>query len=490
MINNMKNLIRLLKISFVLAHHDALFLLEKIQIAPFITGIAKLFSYRKTKGRPGQRLAKAFEELGPAFIKLGQALSIRPDLVGDEVAEDLSNLQDHLPPFSSDKARAVIEQELEKTIDELFKQFEDQPVAAASIAQVHFAVDTEGNEVAVKVLRPGVEEAFAKDVRLFYWIAGITEKSKPKLHRLKFKEIVDKFAETVKMEMDLRFEAAAASEMQKNFAHDPELVIPKIDWQRTSRRVLTTERIEGINIDDTAALTKAGHDLDAIIAKSASSMFKQIFRDGFFHADLHPGNFFVGKDGNLIAVDFGITGRLDRETRLFLAQMLQGFLEKDYKKVAEVHFSAGYVPANQSQELFAQACRSIGEPIFGLPQSEISIAKLLSLLFKISEDFQMETQPQLLLLQKTMMIAEGVGRTLNPNVNMWQQAEPLVREWALENFGLEAKIREAAENIKNIGGQVYSLFEAMENLNQVVTKDGIKLHPETIDAIVEKSKKA
>jgi len=277
------------------------------------------------------------------------------------------------------------------------------------------------------------------------WLARVALRAKPDFKRLKPVEVVREFAAVVELEMDLRIEAAAASELAENFAGDDSFVLPKVDWARTARRVLTTSRIHGIPVDERQRLKEAGHDLDRLSKLAATIFFKQVFRDGFFHADPHPGNLFVTEDGALAAVDFGIMGRIDRETRLYLVDMLLGFLTGDYRLVAEVHFRAGYVPADKSVGAFTQACRSIGEPIMGLSAGEISVARLLAQLFQITETFGMATQPHLLLLQKVLMVSEGVGRGLNPDANMWQLARPLIEDWAAQNMGPEARVRAVAE---------------------------------------------
>ncbi len=478
MLRTARNVARLIRIARTLARHDAIFPLERLGVAPGFVAAIRVISRRSAAGRPGERLALALQRLGPSFIKLGQALSTRADLIGDEVAADLSALQDRLPPFPGDEARATVAEQLGAEVDELFSSFEDAPVAAASIAQVHFATTTEGEEVAVKVLRPGIEEAFARDLELFYWLAAMVERALPGLARLKPLEVVASFAETVRIEMDLRLEAAAASELRENFADDPSYRVPRVDWQRTARRVLTLERVSGIPIDERERLIAAGHDVDRVLETAANAVFTQVFRDGFFHADLHPGNLFVAADSAVIAVDFGIMGRLDRETRYYLADMLLGFLQGDYRLVAEVHFRAGYVPPNQSKDAFAQACRSIAEPILGQPLHEISLAKLLAHLFQVTKTFEMETQPQLLLLQKTMLVAEGVGRILNPQVNMWELARPLVEDWMRENRGAEARLREAAADAAETLQRLPRFLDNAEKAAQRLAEGRLTLAPE------------
>jgi ubiquinone biosynthesis protein len=485
MISTFRNLRRLAAIGRALTHNDALFPLENTgELGALVARLLRRFAHPvKAARRPGQRLANALQELGPTFIKFGQALSTRPDLLGEEVAEDLSALQDRLPPFPADQARAIIAAELDRPLEEIYSSFDDLPVAAASIAQVHFAVTTEGAEVAVKVLRPGVEKTFARDIALFYWLAGWAERLAPWLRRFRLTESVAAFEESVTLEMDLRFEAAAAAEMTDNFEGDETFTIPRIDWQRTARRVLTLERVHGIPIDEADALRAAGHDLVAITEKAADAFFNMVFRDGFFHADMHPGNLFVGANGQLIAVDFGITGRVSQETRRFLGEMLLGFLNGDYRKVAEVHFAAGFVPADQSVDNFTQACRSIAEPILGKPLHEISVARLLGQLFGVTKTFAMETQPQLLLLQKSMLVAEGVGRRLDPEVNMWQLARPLIEQWMVANLGPVAKVKEGYQALMNGLESLPRLVANTDKTVAALSDGGLKLHPDTIKAL-------
>ena len=459
-----RNLWRLFAIAWTLARFDALFLLKDAGIAPFLVDLMGLVPHPRRIGRPGERLAKAFEALGPTFIKFGQALSTRPDLIGEAVARDLTALHDKLPPFPSAVARAIVEAELGKPIAVLFKSFDDTPIAAASIAQVHFAITANDRAIAVKVLRPNIERAFRRDLDLFFWLAALAERALPSWRRLKPVEVVRTFADTVAIEMDLRFEAAAASELGENTADDPDFRVPLIDWSRTSQRVLTLERMSGIPIDEREALAAAGHDLRLIVARASIAFFNQVFRDGFFHADLHPGNLMVAADGAIIALDFGIMGRLDRETRRYLAEMLVGFLTGDYERVADVHFEAGYVPRSKSREAFIQALRSIGEPILGRPLNEISVAQLLAHLFKVTETFEMETQPHLLLLQKTLLMAEGLCRHLSPDENMWLIARPLIEAWVRVNLGREARLAELVKDTFEAARRVPRLIARAERL--------------------------
>ena len=480
MFRTIRNIRRLWTTARLLARHDALFPLEHLDVAPAVVHAARWISRRDAEGRPGQRLARALNEAGPSFIKLGQILATRSDLLGDELTADLSDLQDRLPPFPGTEARVAIETEFDKPVCDLFAEFDDTPVAAASIAQVHFAVTADGREVAVKVLRPDIEEAFARDLELLHWGAELVERTQPNLRRLKPREVVATLATTVEMEMDLRFEAAAAAELAENFQDDKDFKVPNVDWNRTGRRVMTTERISGVSLDDLDGIESAGFDPLDITAKAAQTTFKQVFRDGFFHADVHPGNLFVTSDGMIAAVDFGIMGRLDIRTRRILGEMLLAFLTREYRRAAEIHFEAGWIPANQSVDAFTQACRSIAEPILDKPQSQISIARLLGQLFQITETFQMETQPQLLLLQKTILVAEGTARKLSPDANMWMLARPLIKEWVEQTLAPEARVRVAVEGIASTVNKLPSVMERLEESANMISSGRMRLHPETI----------
>lgn len=516
MLRPIRTLFRLLVIARTLARHDALAALEVLKVAPSLVWLVRLGSRRDVAGRPGQKLARALTELGPSFIKLGQFLSTRADLLGDELAADLSELQDRLPPFDSRAARATVERELGRPIGELFSRFEDAPVSAASIAQVHFAVvrdaggppedagvsrasgpsaassdaageagaveaveDWSGREVAVKVLRPGVEQAFARDLDLLYTVADLVERTQPKLRRLKPREVVGVFEATVRLEMDLRMEAAAASELRANFAGDPDYHVPAVDWQRTSRRVLTLERVDGIPLDDNEALIAAGYNLTEILTKAAAIFFKQVFRDGLFHGDQHPGNMWVDPDGNIVAVDFGIMGRLDRRTRYYLADMLLATLARDYRRLAEVHVEAGYLPQGHPPDVFAQALRSVCEPIFGRPLNQISFARLLAQLLQLTESFDMPVQPQLLVLQKNMLMAEGISRRLDPGLNIWVLAQPLIVDWVRENRGPEARLKDAAQDLGESLQRLPRLLSEVERASGQIARDGLRLDLES-----------
>ncbi len=410
-------------------------------------------------------------------------LSVRPDLVGEAISDDLAHLRDHIPPFDTDTAKAIVEAELEKPLSALFASFEETPVAAASIAQVHFATLPEGQEVAVKILRPNIHERFARDMDLLYWLATVAERKLPQYQRLRFVDSVLTFKEMVSFELDLRYEAAAASELKENTKNDHDFYVPEVYWNRTSERVLTTERIRGISLNDRAALEASNIDLGKLVEIAAKGFFNQVFRDGFFHADLHPGNVFAMPDNSLAVVDFGIMGRISRQDQLYLAEMLWAFLNKKYEKVAEIHRNAGFVPSDISIKQFALANRAIAEPIFNKPLNEISVGKLLGQLFMVAEHFQMQTQPQLLLLQKTMVLAEGMGRMFKPDVNMWKLAEPLIAEWAKTNLTPQAQIKETAveglQALKRLPGIVRHSEQVLNELQQ----GGIRLHPKTVEAM-------
>ncbi len=489
-INNISNIARMLRIIWVMARNDALFPFADAGIAPnFISAITYLARFTQKKYQPhnqpcaGARLSMALQELGPSFIKLGQALSTRSDLIGEQIAAELAELRDKLPPFPAAQAHEIVAKEFGKPIGELFEEFSDQPIAAASIAQVHFAITKSGKAVAVKILRPNIERAFERDLQLFFWLAQLAENKKPHLKRLRLVEVVQSLAETIKMELDLRFEAAAAMELRQNMVNDDNFYVPEIYWSLTSKRVLVMERICGIAVSDIDALLAAGHNRQHIMQIAAQSLFNMVFRDGFFHADLHPGNLFVLPDGRLAVVDFGIMGRITLQERIYIAEILHGFLNADYKRVAEVHFEAGYVPANQSVHNFALACAAIGAPILGKPLAEISIARLLAQLFKVAETFAMETQPQLLLLQKTMMMAEGVGRMLDPSVNMWQLAEPLIEQWTSQYMTPLARMKMQLHSLEQAIKQVPDTVQRANKILQQIETEGVKLHPDSAAAI-------
>ncbi|MBF9031224.1 2-polyprenylphenol 6-hydroxylase [Rhodobacterales bacterium HKCCE3408] len=393
-------------------------------------------------------VTRALTALGPAYIKFGQILSTRPDVVGNELATQLRVLQDKLPPFPTEEAKRVVASELEIPIDEVFSEF-SEPVAAASIAQVHQARLAEGGRaVAVKVLRPGIQRAFRKDIDAFYLIAWLVETLAPGARRLRPQDVIAHFESVVLRELDLRIEAAQAAEFASTTAKDDGFFVPAVDWFLSSRQVMTLGWAEGIPFGDPEAIDAAGIDRRELAARTLQMFLRHALRDGYFHADMHHGNLKVGPTGEIVALDFGIMGRLDDYTRRVYAEILMGFIRKDYKRVAEVHFEAGYVPADRDVDEFAQALRSVGEPIFGMDASRISMARLLAYLFDVTEQFGMETRTELILLQRTMVVVEGVARSLDPNINIWKVARPVVEDYISRNIGPKALVSDLARTVQ------------------------------------------
>jgi len=444
-------------------------------------------AFRSRAPDAGAQLARALEKLGPATIKLGQILATRPDIVGTEIATALEHLQDRLPPFPESAARAVIAHSFGKPVEALFCEF-GKAIAAASIAQVHYARTTEGAAVAVKVLRPGIEAAFARDLKAFALFAHMAERVSAEARRLRFIALVETLTASVRLELDLRMEGAAASELYERTRAENDFRVPHIDWTRTSQRVLTSEWIEGVPLRDAAALIAAGYDPRKIALTLVRSFLTQALRDGFFHADMHPGNLFIDAQGRLVAVDFGIMGRLDLPMRRFMAGTLAGFLARDYMKVAQLHYDAAFVPPQHAIETFAQALRAIGEPIFGKSARDVSIARLLGQLFETTRRFDMEAQPPLALLQKTMVVVEGVARGLDPDFDIWEAARPVAERWVSDNLGPEARLARAAEGFSALGKLAEDLPQLVrnaENLSQMVAEGGVRLHPDTARAIAK-----
>jgi ubiquinone biosynthesis protein len=498
-------MVRLIKAGRALARHDALFPLELRGEMPgpvlFLLTLGKI--RLPWEARPDeatdlpapQRLAAALADLGPSYIKLGQFLATRPDIIGAELAAGMTQLQDRLPPFPTEEARKIITDELGRPLEALYSSFSDA-VAAASIAQVHRArtiadeAEPEGRDVAVKVLRPGVEARFATDLGSFFWIARQVDRYAPGAQRLRPVEVVQTLADSVQIEMDFRLEAAAISEMSENVAKDTGFRVPKVDWERTARHVLTLEWVDGIAASDRAALIAAGHDMKALGTRVIQAFLMHALRDGFFHADMHQGNLFVDADGTLVAVDFGIMGRLDQNQRRMMAEILYGFVTRNYRRVAEMHFIAGFVPPTKSVDAFAQALRSIGEPIFGRPARDVSMGRLLAQLFQVTEQFDMKTRPELILLQKTMVVIEGVARHFDPDHNIWDSAEPVLKTWMVEQFAPETRLEEVAEGAAQLGrmaGQLPDFLARAERtarlLSESVDEQGIKLHPGSAETL-------
>ncbi|MEM9725020.1 MAG: 2-polyprenylphenol 6-hydroxylase [Pseudomonadota bacterium] len=418
-------------------------------------------------GRAGDpslpKVSRAISAMGPAYVKFGQILSTRPDIAGVALTEDLKVLQDRLPPFDDAEARRSVERELGRPIAEMFRRF-DPPIAAASIAQVHYAETKAGRPVAVKVLRPGVERAFAKDIAAFYFVARLVERLAPKSRRLRPREVVSHFEGVVLREMDLRMEAAAGSEFAEMIRDEAAVRCPSVRWDLSAKRVLTTDWAEGDRLGDVPALRAAGVDLPELALRLMRLFLRNALSAGYFHADLHQGNVKIGPDGAAVIYDFGIMGRIDAKTRRAYAEILLGFLNRDYRRGAEAHFNAGYVPRTQNVEDFAQALRSIGEPIFGQQASDISMARVLQQLFEVTERFGMETRPELILLQRTMVVVEGVARSLDPDFDMWDAARPEVERFMVENLGPAAAfrdLRESARALARLGPRLPELAERL-----------------------------
>jgi len=416
------------------------------------------------RGDPSQPpVLRALTALGPAYIKFGQLMSTRPDVVGPELARDLRVLQDALPPFDIALAKAEVEKELDIKIDTIFESF-SEPVAAASLAQVHKAVIREtGQVVAVKVLRPGIEKAFMKDVDAFFLAAGIIEVFAPFSRRLRPRAVIEHFAGVVRGELDLRMEASAADEFAHNTKNDEGFSVPAVNWDLSARRVMTTDWVEGISLGDVDAILATGQNPEEFAARILQTFLRHALRDGFFHGDMHQGNLKRGPNGDLVAFDFGIMGRIDTYTRRAYAEILMGFLHRDYRRVAEVHFEAGYVPANQDIDAFAQALRSVGEPIFDYDASQVSMGRLFAHLFDVTEQFGMGTRTELILLQRTMLVVEGVARTFSEDINMWDVSGVVIEKYIRDNIGPKAMAKDLAATLKvlsRFGPRLPQLAEA------------------------------
>ena len=458
-----KELFQLFKIGRKLGSSGAIDVVNEIYNVPWFIKIFFNFlslgskkNNQNNNKKPGEKLCEALQNMGTTFIKLGQFLATRPDIIGEELSEDLVKLQDKLPAFNINESRSIIKNELN---DDLFKNitYLSEPIAAASIAQVHIAkilIDGDEKEVAIKILRPDIEKLFNEELDALLLLAYLIENSIKKTKRLKLVEVVYLLREITNIEMDLRFEAAAANELYENTKNDSGFNVPKIFWNYTSKRILTLEKVNGVSIREYKHLEKSGINLQKLAENLIQHFLRQAVRDGFFHADMHQGNLFVDNKGNIIPVDFGIMGRLDKNNRKYLAEILYGFIQRDYNKVAEVHLQAGLVPRDVSKDDFAQALRSVGEPIFGQSIKNISGGNLLAQLFEITEKFNMATQTPLLLLQKTMVVVEGVARKLYPDTNIWEVSRPVLEGWIKDFKGPKAEIDKAintsAEILKRI----------------------------------------
>ncbi|MFI0396727.1 2-polyprenylphenol 6-hydroxylase [Paracoccus jiaweipingae] len=434
------------------AMHEAL---EAFNAPPRLRAAARIlgwpFRWLGYRGDPNLApLTSALTALGPAYIKFGQTLATRPDVVGAETAGHLSMLQDRLPPFATETARQIVEAELRRPLASLYSEFSD-PIAAASIAQVHRArrADT-GQEVAVKILRPGIDAAFRRDLDAFHFAATLIEMLSPASRRLRPREVIRHFEQGVTGELDLRLEAASASEFAENTKGDAGFAVPAPHWQLSTRRVLTSDWVEGLPLGDVGAIQAAGYDTHELGERILQLFLQHALRDGFFHADMHQGNLKIAPNGDLAAFDFGIMGEIDEYTRRVYAEILMGFIQRDYRRVARVHFEAGYVPADQDEAAFARALRAVGEPIFGADASQISMADLLAYLFEVTERFGMQTRTELILLQRTMVVVEGVARSLNPQINMWQVARPVVEDYIRDALGPKSLLRDGTRIVRTL----------------------------------------
>jgi ubiquinone biosynthesis protein len=447
---------RLARAGYVLAREGALSIISLNGLPPALAPLRLAIWLGRLIERPEvrqtghvERLNKALNRLGPTYVKFGQTLATRPDVVGANIANDLAGLQDRMDPFDPGLVQPILRGALEDKASELTEL--SAPIAAASIAQVHRArlVPPAGpaRMVAVKILRPGVANRFMADIESFYVAAGLAERFVRSTQRLRPTQVVQTLDRSARLELDLRLEAAAISEMAENIKNDTGFVIPTVSWEHVAQNVLTTTWVEGIPIRNHQALDAAGVDRRALASNLLQSFLKHAIRDGFFHADMHPGNLFADpRTGDVIAVDFGIMGRINRRERRFLADILYGFITRNYRLVAERHFEIGYVPPNQSVDDFALAIRSIGEPLHGRTASDISMAKVLGQLFAITELFSMQTRPELVLLQKSMVLVEGVSRSLDPDLDIWTIAEPVVGDWLRKEEGPQGRIQDLVDH--------------------------------------------
>jgi ubiquinone biosynthesis protein len=448
------NIIRLIRTGATLERTGAMKVILDGYDAPkllrmVVRGVVWPFQWLGVRGDPAMPPAtRALTALGPAYIKFGQVLSTRPDVVGDELAVQLRVLQDKLPPFPTEQAKEAVRDALGVRVRDVFDDF-SEPVAAASIAQVHKArLKETGEEVAIKVLRPGVERAFQRDIDAFYFAADVIEFLSHASRRLKPRDVISHFEGVVKGELDLRLEAASASEFAANTKEDEGFALPDVKWGLSARRVMTMGWAEGVPLGDNAALDLAGHDRRQLGERVLQLFLSHALRDGFFHADMHQGNLKVAANGDIIAYDFGIMGHIDEYTRRVYAEILFGFIQRDYQRVAEVHFEAGYVPADRDVDEFARALRAVGEPIFGMDASQISMGRLLSYLFEVTERFGMETRTELILLQRTMVVVEGVARSLSPHLNIWDVAKPIVEDYIKGALGPRAMLRDLSRTVR------------------------------------------
>ncbi len=440
--------LRLMRINFVLARHglDEIILTAHIfRPIRFLIYVSPFYWLRRRDAPRGERIRRALQDLGPIFVKFGQMLSTRRDLLPHDIADELAKLQDQVPPFPGRAAREIVEKTLGKPVTELFREFSETPLASASIAQVHAARLNDGREVVVKVLRPGVERVIRGDLDLLYLIAGLAERYWRDARRLRPREVVVEYEHVILDELDLMREAANAAQLRRNFADSRLLYVPEIHWPLTRRNVMVMERIHGVPVSDVETLKAHGTDMQKLAENGVEIFFTQVFKHNFFHADMHPGNIFVDVTDparpRYVAVDFGIVGTLNPRDRQYLAENFLAFFNRDYRRVAELHVESGWVPAGTRVNEFESAIRTVCEPIFNRPLKDISFGQLLVRLFQTARRFNMEVQPQLVLLQKTLLNIEGLGRDLYPDLDLWKTAKPFLQDWVREQMSLKATLK-------------------------------------------------
>jgi len=468
--SNIRRNLRLMRIGHILATHGMAALAVRMRLFYPYVWLVQLFRGDELPKDLGAQIRLVLEQLGPTFIKFGQMLSTRVDLLPMDVALELKKLQDDVPPEPFESVRRVIESSFKKTLtgeSGLFSSFDEKPVAAASIAQVHFAALHDGRRVAVKIRRDHISKTIESDLAILKLLAALFDRYFPEYHRLKAPQVIVEFSTTIRGELNLRAEAAHCTRFAENLVNVEGVRVPEVLWDYTQTEVLTTERIVGLPIDERKALTEAGHDCLKLCEKTAALFFHTVFVDGYFHADMHPGNIFVDADGEIVLIDFGIVGRLDIKSRRYIAEMLIAFLKEDYKRAAEVHVEAGYVPIDTDISAFEDALREIAVPIFNRPLADISIAELLLSMFAVTERFKMETRPELLLLQKTMVVMEGVARELADDVNIWMLARPLISGWATRHIGPIGKAEALTEELR---GQLRNWMRLPEKIDAVLSR--------------------
>ncbi len=450
--------LRVAHIAWVLMRHGLdEFILAAHLFRPirFLRFLSPFYLANRRRQRPrAERIRRTLEDLGPIYVKFGQILSTRRDLLPDDIAEELSKLQDQVPPFPGDKAQALIEEALGDSVDKLFAEFEQQPLASASIAQVHAARLDSGEEVIVKVVRPGIGKTIDRDIALLYTIARMARRYSSDARRLRPVEVVQEYEKTIHDELDLMNEAANCALLRRNFEGSDMLYVPQIHWDYTRSNVLVQERIYGTPVDQVETHVRNGVSLKMLGERGVEIFFTQVFRDNFFHADMHPGNIFVGNDGRYIGVDFGIMGTLTTEDQRYLAENLLAFFHQDYRKVAELHVESGWVPAGTRVDEFEAAIRSVSEPIWEKPISEISFGHFLLRLFQTARRFDMQVQPQLVLLQKTLLNIEGLGRQLYPELDLWSTAKPFMERWMADQVGPQAFARRVRESVPQLSEEL------------------------------------